>query len=150
MPPPDKKIEDKKIKEAQKAVHVEIKKLAKNTRKQAGEAKVLAKEKAELAKIKQPGPDDKKRGKLLDLKIKAIEKTCKSEADTTAKRIANMLKSHVPDDKDALPMWQKGMAKWYVDILKKEPGLDIGGGARMNGQISVKDKKAIIDITWKK
>jgi len=150
MPPPDKNIEKKKIKEAQKAVHVEVKKLAKTTKKQAGEAKALAKEKAELAKVKKPGPDEKKRGKVLDLKIKAIEKTWKSEADATAKRINNLLKTHVPDDKDALPTWQKGMEKWYIDILNKEPGLDIGGGARVNGDISIKDKKALIDITWKK
>jgi len=148
MSPPDKKIENKKIKEAQKAVHVEIKKLAKSNKKHLGEAKELAKEKAELTKIKKPGPDEKKRGKILDLRIKTIEKTCKSKAGATAKRITKLLKSHVPDDKDALPMWQKGMDKWYVDILKKEPGLDVGGGARVNGQVSVKDKKAIIDITW--
>ena len=125
-----------------------MKKLAKNTKKQANEAKELAKEKSELAKVKKPGPDEKKRGKLLDLKIKAIEKTYKSEAESTADRITKLLKTHVPDDKEALPTWQKAMDKWYVDILKKEPGREIGGGARVNGQISIKDKKALIDITW--
>ncbi|MFT7595478.1 MAG: hypothetical protein ACI8R4_002807 [Paracoccaceae bacterium] len=147
MPPSDK-AEAQKIKEAQKAVHGEVKKLAKATKKQVDEAKALAAEKSDLAKVKKPGPDDKKRGKLLDLRIKAIEKTCKGEADATAKRIGDLLKTYVPDDKEALPMWQKGMDKWYVDMLKKEPGLDVGGGARVNGQISVKDKKALIDITW--
>lgn len=148
MPSPNKTAEKKKIKEAQKAVHVEVKKLAKATKKQSGEAKGLIKEKVELAKKKKPGPDDKKRKKVLDLKIKAIEKCCESEADATAKRITNLLKKHAPDDKDALPTWEKEMDKWYVDILKKEPGRSIGGGARVNGQISIKDKKALIDITW--
>jgi len=146
MPPPDK-VEAKKIKEAQKAVHSEVKKLAKATKTHVDEAKALTKEKADLAKVKKPGPEDKKRGKLLDLRIKAIEKTCNGEADATAKRIDKLLKTYVPDDKEAQPRWQKGMDKWYVDMLKKEPGLGVGGGARVNGQISIKDKKAIIDIT---
>ncbi|MFQ5624816.1 MAG: hypothetical protein ACE5FS_15640 [Paracoccaceae bacterium] len=149
MAGPDKKDEKKKIEEAKKAVQGEVKKLAKNTKKNSDEAKKLVEEKKELAKKKKPGPEDKKRVKEVDKKLKVIEKSCKSEADATAKRINRMLQTYVPDDKDALPAWQKGMDKWYIDILNREPGLDIGGGARVNGQLSIKDKKAVIDFSWK-
>lgn len=149
MPGPDKKQEKKKIEEAKKAVQGEVKKLAKKTKKMAVQAKELVKEKKEMAKTKKPGPDDKKRAKEVDKKLKAIEKTCKSDADAASKRINRMLRTYVPDDKAALPAWQKGMDKWYINILNKEPGLDIGGGARVNGQLSIKEKKAVIDFTWK-
>ena len=149
MPGPDKKEEKKKIDEAKKAVQGEVKKLANTTKKQASEARELVEEKKTLSKVKKPGPEDKKRAKVIDLRIKAIEKTCKSEADATSKRINRMLQTYVPDDKDALPVWQKGMDKWYIDVLNKEPGLAVGGGARVNGQLSIKEKKALIDFTWK-
>ena len=35
-----------------------------------------------------------------------------------------------------------------TDVALQDAILDVGGGARVNGQISVKDKKALIDITW--
>ncbi len=149
MPGPNKKEEKKKIEEAKKAVQGEVKKLAKKTKKMAVQAKELVKEKKEIAKKKKLGPDDKKRAKEVDKKLKVIEKTCKSDAAAASKRINRMLQTYVPDDKDALPAWQKGMDRWYINILNKEPGFDIGGGARVNGQLSIKEKKAVIDFTWK-
>ena len=149
MPGPNEKEEKKKIDAAKKAVQGEVKSLAMRTKKKAGEAKELVEEKKELAKKRKPGPEDKKRAKDVDKKLKVIEKACQSEADATSKRINRMLQNYVPDNKDALPAWQKGMDKWYIDILNKEPGLDIGGGTRVNGSLSIKEKKAVIDFTWK-
>ncbi len=149
MPCPNEKEEKKKIETAKKAVQGEVKSLAMRTKKKASEAKELVEEKKELAKKRKLGPDDKKRVKEVDKKLQDIGKACQSEADAATKRINRMLQDYVPDDKSALPLWQKGMDKWYIDILNKEPGLDIGGGNRVNGSLSIKDKKAVIDFTRK-
>lgn len=101
------------------------------------------------AQKKPKTPEAKKEAKDVDKKLKDIQKTYKKEAEATSKRINQMLKNCVPDDKEALPAWQKGMDKWYINMLNKEPGFDIGGGVRANGDISIKDKKVKIDFIWK-
>ena len=55
-----------------------------------------------------------------------------------------MLKTQIPDEKKQLPEWQKGMAKWYRDLLEKEAGFDVGHGMKLTGDISVKEKKVMI------
>lgn len=147
MPEPDPKEEKKKIEAAKKGIQGEVKKLAQKTKKKADEAKELIDEKKEKKKPKTP--DEKKRAKEVDKKLKDIQKIYAKEAEATSKRISKMLQEYAPDDKAALPAWQKGMDRWYIDILNKEPGFDIGGGVRANGDISIKDKKAKIDFSWK-
>lgn len=147
MPEPDPKEEKKKIEAAKKGIQGEVKKLAQKTKKKADEAKELIDEKKEKKKPKTP--DEKKRAKEVDKKLKDIQKIYAKEAEATSKRISKMLQDYAPDDKNALPAWQKGMDRWYIDILNKEPGFDIGGGVRANGDISIKDKKAKIDFSWK-
>jgi seryl-tRNA synthetase len=137
MPDADDK---KKMEDAKKQIHAEVKKLGAKCKKQTEEAKKLVEE----GKDKKIDP---KRAKEIDVKLKDLNKDVQSEADKVAANIAKMLKT-MPPPKD-VPTWQKGMAPWYVDILNKEPGLDIGGGARVNGSISIKDKKAEISFTWK-
>lgn len=149
MPEPDSKEEKKKIEAAKKGIQIEVKKLAQKTKKKADEARELIDEKKETKKKKPTTPDEKKRDKEVDKKLKAIQKIYAKEADATSKRISKMLQDYAPDDKNALPTWQKGMDRWYIDILNKEPGFDIGGGVRANGDISIKDKKAKIDFSWK-
>ncbi len=147
MPEPDAKEEGKKIEAAKKGIQSEVKKLAQKTKKKADEARELLEEKKE--KKKPSTPDEKKRAKEVDKKLKDIQKIYAKEADATSQRISKMLQEYAPDNKDALPAWQKGMDRWYIDILNKEPGFDIGGGVRANGDISIKDKKAKIDFSWK-
>ncbi len=147
MPEPDPKEEKKKIEAAKKGIQGEVKKLAQKTKKKADEAKELIDEKKEKKKPKTP--DEKKRAKEVDKKLKDIQKIYAKEAEATSKRISKMLQDYAPDDKNALPAWQKGMDRWYIDILNKEPGFDIGGGVRANGDISIKDKKAKIEFSWK-
>ncbi|MGB5560212.1 MAG: hypothetical protein WBN04_19635 [Paracoccaceae bacterium] len=149
MPGPDEKAEKKKIEAAKKEIHGEVKKLAQKTKKKADEARELMDEKKENAKKKPTTPDEKKRVKEVEKKLKDIQKIYSKEAEATSKRISTMLKNYAPDDKAALPAWQKGMDRWYIDILNKEPGFDLGGGVRANGDISIKDKKAKIDFSWK-
>ena len=149
MPGPDEKAEKKKIETTKKAIAGEVKKLGKKTKPKAEEAKKLAEEKKEAQKVKKPTPEQKKKLKEIDLKLKGLQKICQSEADKTSKQIANILKMQVPDDKKALPVWQKGMDRWYIDILNKEPGLAIGGGVRVNGDLSIKDKKGVITFSGK-
>lgn len=143
MPGPDKKEMDK----AKKAIAGEVKKLAQKTKKQTEEAKKLIAEKEKAKKQKAEGPEAKKAEKEIDLKISKLNGTVQKEADKTARKISLMIKDYRPPDAD-VPEWQKGMAGWYTDILKKEPGLKVGN-ARVNGEISVKDKKAIITVEWK-
>ena len=149
MPKPDAKETKKKIEAAKKEIEGEVKKLAQKTKKQAKEAGELIEEKEKQKKSKPKTPEDKKKAKDVDKKLKVIQKCYMKEADATSKRINRMLQKYVPPEKDALPDWQKGMDRWYVEMLNREPGFDIGGGVRANGDISIKDKKVKIDFTWK-
>lgn len=149
MPGPDDKETKKQIEKAKKDIQGEVKKLAQKTKKQAKEAKELIEEKEKQKKSKDKSPEAKKKAKELDKKLKDIKLCYKKEADATAKNVTRMLQSYVPSDRDKLPEWQKGMDRWYIDILNREPGFAIGSGVRVNGDISIKDKKAKIDFTWK-
>lgn len=147
--PPDPKETKKQIEAAKKEIEGEVKKLAKKTKKQADEARELIEQKEQQKRARPKTPEAKKEAKEVDKKLKVIQKCYAKEADATAKKINLMLQKYVPPEKDALPEWQKGMDKWYIDMLNREPGFDIGGGVRANGDISIKDKKAKIDFTWK-
>lgn len=149
MSKPDPKETKKKIEAAKKEIAGEVKKLAQKTKKQAKEAQELVEEKEKQKKSKPKTPEEKKKASDVDKKLKVIQKCYKKEAEATSKRINLMLQKYVPGEKEALPYWQKGMDRWYVDMLNREPGFDIGGGVRANGDISIKDKKAKIDFTWK-
>ena len=152
--------EKKQVEAAKKAIAGEVKKLAGKTKKRAQEAKELKQEKDDAKKGKPPkkkkndkggvpSPDGKARVKEIDLKLKDFEKYFQKEAGITSDRISRILQDYVPDDKAAVPTWQKGMDKWYRDLINKEPGWDIGGGVRANGDISIKDKKVKIDFSGK-
>ncbi len=145
----DPKEEKKKIEMAKKEIKSAVKKLSLKMRKPVIEAKKLIDEKKTLEKTKKNGPEEKKKIKKIDLQLGAILKKCEKEAGTTGKLIDLTLKNYVPDEKDALPLWQKGMSNWYIDYLKKEPGLAIGGGLRLNGDLSIKKKQASFMILGK-
>jgi hypothetical protein len=72
-----------------------------------------------------------------------------TQADTTSERLNKLLKTTVPNDKKAVAEWQKGMDKWYRDMLEKEAGLDLGKDLKVTGDISIKDKKASIILKGK-
>jgi hypothetical protein len=145
----DTKDEKKKVDAAKKQIESEVKSLVKKTKKPVETARELLEERKEIEAKKKPTPEDQKRLKEIDKKIAEMLQVCQREADGTARRVSSMLKTEAPTDKELVPVWQKGMDKWYRDILNKEPGFDIGGGTRVNGDISIKDKKAVIDFTWK-
>jgi hypothetical protein len=146
---PDQKEEKKKVDAAKKKVEREVKKLSQRTKKKSGEAKALKKEKDELKKSKVPSPDGKVRLKDIDLQLKNYEKWFTREAGVASGRIGAILAADGPEDKEAIPIWQKGMDKWYRDMVNRESGWDIGGGVRANGDISIKDKKAVIKLSGK-
>ena len=81
--------------------------------------------------------------------LKDLEKKYTSEADSASDRINQALKTKGPTDPKAIPEWQKGMAPWYRQMIEKEPGLDIGDGLKLSGEISIKDKKAMIYLNGK-
>lgn len=149
MPGPGSKEEKKKVEETKKTVHTALKKLGTKVKKDTTKIKELIDEKAELEKKKKPAPDDKKRAKKIDKDLLTIKKACQSDATSASQQINRILQSAVPDDKNALPPWQKGMDKWYIDILNKETGLAIGGGTRVNGSISFEKNEAVITFDWK-
>ncbi len=145
----DPKEEKKKIETAKKEIQGEVKKLSLKMRKPVKEAKALLEEKKTLEETKKIGPEEKKKIKKIDLKMGAIIKVCEKEAASSGKKIDLMLKNYIPDDKKALPLWQKGMSGWYINMLNKEPGLGIGGKMRVNGDISFKKKKAVFTLSGK-
>lgn len=148
MPGPDKDTK-KKIGEAKKKVQSEVKKLADKTRKPLEEARKLVEEEQEARKKKDTSPAAKKESDQRKKKLKQLFTVCKKESDKTSKAISLQLKDYVPDDKKDIPVWQKDMAPWYRTIINKEPGWAIGGGLRVNGDLSLKDKKGVITISGK-
>jgi len=145
----DPKEEKKKIEAAKKEILGAVKKLTAKMKKPVQDAKKLIDEKKELEKVKKIGPDEKKKIKKIDQQLGVIRKKCEKEAGSTGKLIDLTLKNYIPDAKDALPAWQKGMAGWYINILNKEPGLAIGGNLRINGDLSIKKKQASFTISGK-
>src|SRR5262249_29564718 len=130
-------------------IEKEIKQLAKNTEQDCKTAKSLCEEETELAKKKDPSGDDKKRAIDLRKALQDLEKSYLTKANSTSARINDILKTNVPDDKKTWPEWQKGMDKWYRDLVEKEAGLDIGKNLKLTGEISIKDKKALIKLNGK-
>ncbi len=148
MSGPDKETK-KKITEAKKKVQGEVKKLAKKTKKPLEEARKLVQEEKEAKKKKDNSPEAKKQSKERSKKLKQLFTVCRKETEKTSKAISLQLKDYVPEDKTDIPVWQKDMAPWYRDIVNKEPGWAIGGGLRVNGDLSIKDKKGVITFSGK-
>ena len=148
MPGPDKETK-KKMGEAKKKVEGEIKKLAKKTKKPFEEAKKLIEEEKDAQKKKDKSAEAKKEAAARNKKLKQLFTVCKKETEKTSKAISLQLKDYIPEDKKEIPVWQKDMAPWYRDIINKEPGWSIGGDLRVNGDLSLKDKKGVITISGK-
>lgn len=140
---------DKAIEDVKRKVAAEIKVLPGKTQKCCVDAKSLRKEKTELAKKKDPSEDDKKREVDLRKALEALEKTYLNNVNTAAQCVNRVLKTSVPDDQKSWPEWQKGMEKWYRDLVEKESGLDLGDDLKLTGDISIKDKKATIILKGK-
>lgn len=138
-----------KIDDVKKQVTKEVKVMAQKTEKVCKEAKTLRAEEAELAKKKTPSAEDKQRTVDLRKALKDLETSYRSEADSASERINKILKTSVPTDQKEIPDWQKDMAPWYRDMLNKEAGLDLGKGLKLTGDLSIKDKKAMIFLNGK-
>jgi hypothetical protein len=140
---------DKDFEEVKKKVAEELKQLARKTEKARQEAEKLRAEQAELAKKKDADPADKTRQIDLRKAVENLHDRCETDASNTCSRINTLLKTNVPTDQKAIPEWQKGMEKWYRDQVEKEPGFDLGGGVKLSGQVSIKDKKAMLFLSGK-
>lgn len=151
MPPKaiDPKAEQKKIETTKKAFQLELKKLSSKIKKPRLQLMKLEEMKLKLDEIKQPSAEDKDKLKKIDLGRKGLLKLVLKEANSTSKRLNDMLKKEVSDDKKAIPVWQKGMDKWYRDILNKDSGFEIGNGLRLNGDLSIKKKEASLSLSGK-
>lgn len=147
--PGDDKDTKKKIGEAKKKVEGEIKKFAKKTKKPLEEAKKLIEEEKEAQKKKDSSPAAKKAADERNKKLKKLFSVCKKESEKTSKAISLQLKDYVPDDKKEIPVWQKDMAPWYRDIINREPGWAIGNDLRINGDLSIGEKKGVLTISGK-
>ncbi len=140
---------DNDIDQCKKQVAKEIQLLAQNTQQVCKKAKPLRAEEAELAKKKAPSADDKKRAVDLRKALQDLEKSYLTQTESASERINRILKTSVPTGKEDIPEWQKGMDKWYRDLLQKESGLDLGNDLRLTGELSIKDKKAMIILKGK-
>ena len=147
--PGDDKDTKKKIAEAKKKVQGEVTKLAKKTKKPMEEAKKLIEEEKEAQKKKDKSEAAKKEAKERSKKLAKLFTVCKKETEKTTKAINLHLETYVPDDKKDIPVWQKDMAPWYRDIINKEPGWSIGNDLRVNGDISICEKKAVFIMSGK-
>lgn len=148
MPGPDKETK-KQITEAKKKIEGEVKKLAKKTKKPLEEAKKLIDEEKAAQKKKDKSDAAKKEAKERSKKLKLLFTVCKKETEKTQKKIDLRLKDYVPDDKDQIPVWQKDMAPWYRDLINREPGWSIGNDLRINGDLSIGEKKGVLTISGK-
>ena len=135
--------------DVKKQVTKEVKLMSQKTDKVCKEAKTLRDEKAELEKNKNPSPEEKKKAFDIQKSLKDLERSYLTEAESASERINRILKTSVPTDQKEIPEWQKTMAPWYREMLNKEAGLDIGKGLRLNGEISIKEKKAMIFLEGK-
>jgi seryl-tRNA synthetase len=140
---------DKEMEDLKKKVAEEVKQLARKTADCKKQAQDLREEEDDLKKKKDASADDKSRQVDLRKALVDLEKKYTYEAESTSERINRILKTSVPTDQKAIPEWQKGMAPWYRQMIEKEPGLDIGDGLKLSGEISIKDKKAMIFLNGK-
>lgn len=148
MSGPDKDTK-KKMGEAKKKVGGEIDKLAKKTKKPLEEAQKLVLEEQEAKKKKDKSPEAKKKSDERGKKLKQLFTVCQKETEKTSKAISLQLKDYVPEEKEDILIWQKEMDPWYRDYINKPPGWSIGNGLRVNGDLSLKDKKGVITIGGK-
>ena len=140
---------DKDFEELKKQVAKELKLHGQKTEADCKKAKPLREEEAELCKKKEPSDDDKARAVDLRKALQGLEKSYLTQMDSASDRLTRLLKNTVPDDKKVVPEWQKGMDKWYRDTIDKEAGLDLGNDLRLTGEISIKDKKAMLILKGK-
>ena len=135
--------------DVKKTVEEELKRLAKKEQDDAKDADKLLKEQADLEKNKNPSSDEKKRLGDIRKTLQNILNLCQADAKGACNRINQILKTKVPDDEKTIPIWQKGMEKWYRDRIEKDPGLDLGHGVKLKGDLSIKDKQATISVGGK-
>jgi hypothetical protein len=135
--------------DVKKTVEEELKRLAKKAQDDAKDADKLVKEKDDLEKNKNPSNDEKKRLDDIRKTLQNVLNSCQTDARGSCNRINQILKSKVPDDPKTIPIWQKGMEKWYRDRIEKDPGLDLGHGVKLKGDLSIKDKQATLSVSGK-
>jgi len=132
---------------AKKKVANEVILLRNKTEKCCRDARDLRKQEEEVAKAKDPASKQK----AIDLRkaLEALGKSYLTQTQTTSQRINQVLKTSVPDEKKDWPDWQKGMDKWYRDLIEKDSGFDIGNDAKLTGDVSIEEKRATIIIKGK-
>jgi seryl-tRNA synthetase len=135
------------VEETKKKVAAEVKQLAKKLEKTRAEAEKLQAEQDALAKKKELTDQDKKRQLDITKMTKDYFQACQNDVNGTCGRITNVLKTDVPKDPKGVDEFHKGMSKWYVDMIEKEPGLDLGNGVSLSGELSIKDKKAMFKLS---
>lgn len=133
--------------DVKKTLDEELKRLAAKEQDDAKDVDKLVKEAADLEKKDKPSSDEKKR--LGDIRkiLQGILNSCQTDAKGACSRINQVLKTKVPDDEKSIPIWQKGMEKWYRDRIDKEPGFDLGHGIKLKGDMSIKDKQATLSVS---
>ena len=143
----DKKTDPKKqISQVKKEIQGKVKKFAQKTKKDVEKAKKLKEEEKELAKKKKKdlSPDEKKQAVDIRKILDSINKSYLREITSINQAVNQVLQTQVPDDKEELPEWKKGMASWYREMIEKESGLDLGKDVKLWGDISFEKKEATI------
>jgi hypothetical protein len=135
--------------DVKKTVDEELKRLAKKEQDNVKDVPKLVEEEDDLSKNKNPSNDDKKRLGDIGKTLENILKLCQTDAKNSCNRINQVLKTKVPDDQKEIPLWQKGMEKWYRERIEKEPGFDLGHGVKLKGDLSIKDKQGTISVGGK-
>ncbi|MGE0384023.1 MAG: hypothetical protein AB7Q97_04785 [Gammaproteobacteria bacterium] len=141
---------DKKLlEETKKEIAKKVKALAQEAKKTVEETKKLRDERDCLEEKKDATPQDGKR--LFDVRksLKDLENSYLERTGKVEDQISGILKTNVPDEKKDWPDWQKGMDKWYRDLVEKESGLDVGKDLKLTGEVSIKDKKATLILKGK-
>src|SRR6185369_4895374 len=132
--------------DVKKTLDEELKRLAAKEQDDAKDVDKLLKEADDLEKKTKPSSDEKKRLGEIRKTLQGILNSCQADAKGSCNRINQVLKTKVPDDEKSIPIWQKGMEKWYRDRIEKEPGFDLGHGIKLKGDMSIKDKQATLSV----
>ena len=133
--------------DVKKTLDEELKRLAAKEQDDAKDVDKLLKEADDLEKKTKPSSDEKKRLGEIRKTLQGILNSCQADAKGSCNRINQVLKTKVPDDEKSIPIWQKGMEKWYRDRIEKEPGFDLGHGIKLKGDMSIKDKQATLSVS---
>jgi len=133
--------------DVKKTLDEELKRLAAKEQDDAKDVDKLLKEADDLEKKTKPSSDEKKRLGEIRKTLQGILNSCQADAKGSCNRINQVLKTKVPDDEKSIPIWQKGMEKWYRDRIDKEPGFDLGRGIKLKGDMSIKDKQATLSVS---